>query len=74
MLIIKVQNFNSNLEVKPMVNIVKPDNKDKIVGIAFTNKDYEGIKKVADLHDMRVSSFIREYIKKTLLKAANRER
>ena len=51
-----------------MIAITKPETKAKTIGIALTQSDYDAIKEIAEQSGVPVSMYLREYIKKTLLK------
>lgn len=51
-----------------MISITKPETKAKTVGIALTQTDYDAIKDIAEKHDMKVSMYLREFIRQKLLK------
>lgn len=51
-----------------MIDITKKETKSKVVGIAFTNTDYDDLKRIADGHNVKLSYYLREVIRKIVLK------
>lgn len=51
-----------------MIAISKPETKAKTIGVALTQTDYNAIKAIAEQNGVSISLYVRELIRKMILK------